>query len=83
MTDHDIEVAFEVKASASCGNTNVSRDWAIIMRMAAALCPPGTPAEVVPPMVIYEAQRCYLMICAMRTALEEEVAAATKLEKVE
>ena len=81
MTDHTIEVDF--KATASCSSVDISRDWAIIQRMALALCPPGTAIVAIPPIVLYEAQRCHVMVNAMREALVEEIAAATKLERVE
>jgi hypothetical protein len=80
MADHTIEVTF--KATASCSTPDMGRDEWVIRRMAQAICIPGTPMETVPIQAINEAARTYLMINAMRVALEEEVAAATKLEKV-
>jgi hypothetical protein len=82
MAGHEIEVTFKVESAAGCSDTNIGRDWWIIQRMALALCQPGTTANAIPPMILYEAQRTYLMMVALRLALEEEVKANTKFSEV-
>ena len=78
--EHTIEANFKVTAGCSTGDIN--RDQWIIQEMALAVCHPGTLPSAIPPMVIYEATRVYLMINAMRMALETEVGEPLKVEQV-
>lgn len=80
MTDHTLESHFKV--TASCTNADISRDAKIIQEMALAISPLGTPPEAIPPILTYEATRVYLMINAMRLALEREVRESTKIEQI-
>ena len=80
MAEHTIEAHFKVTAGCSTSDTN--RDQWIIQEMALAVCPPGTPPSAIPPMTVYEATRVYLMINAMRMALEAEVGESLKVEEV-
>ncbi len=80
MTEHTIEAHFKVTAGCSTGDVN--RDALIIQEMALAVCPPGTPASAIPPMTVYEATRVYLMVCAMRRALEREVGEPLTVEEL-
>lgn len=80
MTDHTIEAHFKV--TASCTSEDVNRDAWVIQEMALSVCPPGTPTHAIPPITIMEATRVYLMVCAMRLALEKEVGEPLKVEEV-
>jgi hypothetical protein len=79
LADHTIEVNF--KDTSSCSNADQARDLWIIQRMALSICAPGTTVETLPAGAMNEAIRTYLMINAMRLALEEEVRANSKFEQ--
>ena len=80
MADHTLDVHF--KATSSCTNADISRDEWVIQKMALAVCAPETPPDAISPLVLCEAMRVYLMINAMRLALEEEVKASSAIEQV-
>jgi hypothetical protein len=64
MADHSLVAQFNV--SASCGN--ISRDQQIVQQMALAVCQEHTPPENIPPLVMLEASRIYLMLEAWQKA---------------
>ena len=80
MTDHTIAPHFKV--TSGCSAENVNRDAWIIQEMALAVCPPGTPPNAIPPITIMEATRIYLMVIAMRLALEKEVGQPLRVEEI-
>ena len=71
MADHTLEVQF--KMTSGCSTINTDRDHRIIMRMAHAICVPGTSVLAIPPEAINEAIRVYILVNAMRLALEDEI----------
>ena len=77
--EHTIEAHFKV--TAGCTSGDVNRDQIIIQEMALSVCPPGTPPSHIPPITLYEATRIYLMINAMRLALEAEVGEPMTIEE--
>ncbi len=80
MTEHTIEAHFVV--TAGCSSADISRDERIIHAMALAVSTPGTSIDCLHPIAIQEATRVYLMINAMREALEAEVGEPLKVEQV-
>ena len=80
MTEHTIEAHFKV--TSGCSAEDVNRDAWIIQEMALAVCPPGTPPHSIPPITLIEATRVYLMVIAMRLALEKEVGEPLRVEEI-
>lgn len=80
MTDHTMTVTFN--ATSSCSNIDVKRDLSIIHRMALAICTAETTIETLPLLAVTEATRVYLMINAMRLALEEEILSKESFKQV-